>query len=260
MIVAGQAHAQTAVPRAADGRPDLSGMWQALTTANWNVEIHDAMPGPPELGAIGSVPPGSGIVEGGEIPYLPEARARQQENFANRWQEDPELKCYLPGVPRANYLPQPLQIFQSPQDILFAYQFAGAARVINMSRQVEDALDSWMGVSNGRWEDDTLVVDVTGFNGQTWLDRAGNHHGFRLRVEERYTLIDANTIQYQATLEDPDTYTRPWSMRFNLHRVRDAGASLMEFRCVEFTEELLYGEYRKQVSEDSAEQLPGEDD
>lgn len=233
------------LPRNADGKPNLSGIWQALTTANWNIEVHDAMQGPPELGAIGSVPPGLGIVQGGEIPYLPEARAKQQENFAVRWQEDPEIKCYMPGVPRANYLPQPFQIFHSPNDLLISYQFAKAMRIVNMSQHRDAAIDSWMGTSNGRWSGDTLIVDVAGLNGQQWLDRAGNHHSYQLQVEEHYTMLDANTMRYEATLTDPATYSRPWMMQFHLHRVLDEPAGLMEFHCVEFTEEFLYGEYRK---------------
>ena len=146
-------------------------------------------------------------------------------------------------------MPRPFQIFHAPQDILFTYQYAGAMRVVNMAMHRESAIDAWMGTSNGEWDGDTLVINVNGFTGQQWLDRAGNHHSYQLQVEERFTPLDANTIHYQATLTDPDTYTRPWSMQFHLHRVRDANAAVMEFRCVEFTEEFLYGEFRKPGSQ-----------
>jgi hypothetical protein len=235
------------IPRLADGTPNFSGVWQSLTQANWNIEPHGASSGPPEYGALLSTPPGRGIVEGGEIPYLPAARAQQEQNYANRWTDDPELRCYLPGVPRANYMPYPLQIFQSEEHMLIAYQFAGAARIINLDEHQESAIDSWMGVSNAHFEDDTLVIEVSGFNGQAWLDRAGNHSSYALQVEERYTFAGPDAIDYEATLTDPQTYSRPWTVAFRLYRVADPDAHLMEFKCVPFTEQLLYGEYYKQA-------------
>ena len=247
------AHAQTqdsaAIQRLADGRPNLSGVWQALTTANWNIEPHGASAGPPEHGALLAAPPGRGIVEGDEIPYRPEALARKQRNHEQRWSEDPEVKCFMPGVPRANYMPYPFQIFHSEGHMLFAYQFAGAARIINLVEHDESAIDSWMGVSNGRWEGDTLVVEVSGFNGLAWLDRAGNHASNALRVVERYTFAGADAIDYEATLEDSQTFTRPWRMSFRLLRRPDSEGHVMEFKCVEFTEELLYGEFYKKPAQ-----------
>lgn len=239
-----------ALPRTAEGKPDLSGIWQAANSAaNWNIETHAAAAGPPALGALGAIPPGVGIVEGGEIPYLPAAAEKKAQNFENRWQEDPEAKCYQPGVPRANYMPQPFQIFQSSYGkILIAYQYANAMRIIHMDEANEAPLDSWMGWSNGRWEGDTLVVDVTGFNGQAWLDRAGNHHGAALHVVERYTLSTPDIIDYEATLEDPETFSRPWKIAFKLVRNPEPTARLIEFNCVEFTEELLYGHLRKKTA------------
>jgi hypothetical protein len=236
------------IPRLADGKPDFSGVWQALTTANWDIEPHGASAGPPEFGALLATPPGRGIVEGGEIPYLPEARAQQERNHASRWTDDPELKCFMPGVPRANYMPFPLQIFHSDGHMLFAYQFAGAARIINLDEHRESAIDSWMGVSNASWDGDTLVVDVAGFNGQAWLDRAGNHASYALRVQERYTFAGPDAIDYEATLEDPQTFSRPWNIAFRLYRRKD-DSHIMEFKCVPFTEELLYGEFYKQPAE-----------
>jgi len=246
-----QAQAQGArdIPRLSDGKPDFSGVWQAMTTANWNILTHGASAGPPQFGALLATPPGRGIVEGDEIPYLPEAAAQQRRNYEARWTDDPEAKCFMPGLPRANYMPYPLQIFHSEGHMLFAYQFAGTARIINLDDHQPSAIDSWMGVSNAHWEGDTLVVDVSGFNGQAWFDRAGNHASYRLHVVERYTLDGPDAIDYEATIEDPLTFSRPWTLSFRLYRHADPAAHLMEFKCVPFTEELLYGEYYKRPAE-----------
>jgi hypothetical protein len=233
------------IPRLPNGKPNLSGVWQALTTANWNVLTHGASAGPPEYGALLATPPGYGIVDGDEIPYLPAAAEQQRRNYENRFKDDPELKCFLPGVPRATYMPYPFQIFQSTDTILIAYQYAGGARTINMKAPTESAVDGWMGWSNGRWEGDTLVVDVTGFTDQTWFDRAGNHHSNALHVVERYTPAGPNNLMYEATMEDPKTFSRPWKIRMPLYRHVDENARMMEFKCVEFTEELLYGDVTK---------------
>ncbi len=237
------------VPRLANGKPNLSGVWQAFTTANWNLLTHGASAGPPEYGALLATPPGYGIVDGDEIPYLPTAAEQQRRNYENRFKDDPEVKCFMPGVPRASYMPYPLQIFHSDVDLLFAYQFAGAARIVNLGAPQPSAIDSWMGISNARWDGDTLVVDVSGFNGQAWLDRAGNHASAALKVVERYTLAGPDAIDYEATLEDPQTFSRPWTIRFRLARHPDKQAHLMEFKCVPFTEELLYGDLYKRTSQ-----------
>jgi hypothetical protein len=237
-------------PRTADGKPDLSGIWQALGTAHWNLLDH--APGPAtqaEAGAIGAIPGGVGVVQGNEIPYLPAAAEQQKKNFANRLAEDPEGKCYLPGVPRANYLPFPFQIVQTPKDVFIAYEFANADRLINMGEPSEAPLPTWMGWSNGRWDGDTLVVDVTGLNGMAWLDRAGNYASDAAHVVERYTLIDEDHMRYEATIEDPTVFSRAWTISLPLYRRVDANAQLVEFRCVEFVEEKLYGQYRKVQSE-----------
>jgi hypothetical protein len=241
--------AQSDIPRLSDGKPDFSGVWQSLTTANWDILTHGASAGPTEYGALLAAPPGRSIVDGDEIPYLPEAAVQKARNFENRWTQDPEVKCYMPGVPRANYMPYPFQIFHSEEHMLFAYQFAGAARIINLSNHRASPIDSWMGWSNSDWDGDTLVVDVTGFNGLAWLDRAGNHASYALHVVERYTFAGPDVIDYEATIEDPQTFSRPWTMSFRLYRHGDRDAHLMEFKCVEFTEEMLYGELYRQVEE-----------
>jgi len=234
--------------RMPDGRPDLNGIWAASNTANWNLETHAAKQGPvAALGAAFSVPGGLGVVEGGEIPYLPEALAQRDANAASWMANDPEVKCYLPGVPRATYMPYPFQIVQStePNDILVTYEFASASRIVHMRIHEEYPVESWMGWSNGRWEGDTLVVDVTGSNGQTWFDRAGNYHSDALHVVERYTPKGRDVIQYEATIEDPKVFSRPWKISMPLYRRLEPNAQLVEYTCVEFAEELMYDHLSK---------------
>jgi hypothetical protein len=247
-------------PRTPDGKPNLNGIWQALNTANWDLLEHAAgpalatvagpagpIPAPPVLafGAVGAVPGGTGVVEGGEIPYQAWAAAKKKENADHWLTADPEVKCYLPGVPRITYMPFPFQIVQSPKGILMTYEFAGAARIINMGKPTKAEIDSWMGWSNGHWEGDTLVVDVSGLNDRTWFDRAGDFHSEALHVVERYTPRSADTILYEATIEDPKVFTRPWKISMPLYRHVENNARLVEFNCVQFVEELMYGQFRK---------------
>ena len=242
------------VARTEDGKPNLNGIWQAFTTANWDIEAHHAEAGPhPEImGAWGAQPGGLGIVEGGSIPYKPEALAKKQENFKNRMvvkvtndprrfdTGDPELQCYRPGVPRANYMPFPFQIFQNREQILMVYEYKGAIRPIYVDPHMEAPVDSWMGWSNGRWEGDTLVVDVTAFNGHTWFDRAGNFASETLHVIERWTPKGPNHLMYEATIEDPNVFTRPWKVSFPVYRRLEPSVQLVEFNCVPFVEEMMY--------------------
>ena len=236
-------------PRTPDNQPNLNGIWQTLNTASWDIEPHNAGPSViRELGAIAATPGGLGVVEGGEIPYRPEALAKKKENYANRLKLDPVIKCYLPGVPRATYMPFPFQIIQSPQHIMILHEFAGAVRTIYMDNHMEAPADSWMGWSNGHWEGETLVVDTKGFNGQTWLDRAGNFHSDSLHVIERFTARSPETLMYEVTLEDPKVFTRPWKISMPLYRRVEKNAQLLEFRCVEFVEDLIYGHLSRQPS------------
>ena len=260
-VAAVSADAQTTdIPRTQDGKPDMNGIWQALGNAHWDIEPHAAraalqmQPGPvvpvpakPVLafGAVGSVPSGVGVVVGGEIPYLPEARAKQIENQENWSERDPEIKCYLPGVPRATYMPFPFQIFQSSSHFFITYEYAGALRNIYMENPGPAQVDSWMGQSVGHWEGDTFVAEGTGFNDQTWFDRAGNHHSASMTVVERYTMTSPDHILYEATIEDPETFTRPWMIRMPLYRHVNEDARIGQFKCVEFVEELMYGQLRK---------------
>jgi hypothetical protein len=234
-------------PRTVDGKPDLSGIWQALNEANWDIEAHAAAPSAVvALGAAGAIPPGPGIVDGGPLPYQPAALEQKKKNFENRLTLDPEIKCYLPGVPRANYMPYPFQVVQTPKYIMMVYTFARAVRTIYMDDHKEAPADSWMGWSNGRWEGETLVIDTTGFNGQAWLDRAGNFHSEALHVVERFTAAAPDRLLYEATIEDPKVFTRPWKISMFLYRRLERNAQIMDFRCVEFAEELMYGHLRKQ--------------
>jgi hypothetical protein len=236
------------VARAADGKPNLNGIWQAIGTAHWDLQDHQARSGPVlELGAVGALPAGLGIVEGNEIPYQPWAAAKKKENFDNWVTRDPEVKCYMPGVPRATYMPFPFQIVQTADNVVMAYEYASASRVIKIGKADPAPVDTWMGVSAGRWEGDTLVVDVTSFNDQTWFDRAGNFHSEALHVVERYTPVSPGVLDYQATIEDPKVFTRPWKIRMPLYRRQDTNAQLLEFKCVEFVEEMMYGPLRKKT-------------
>ena len=242
-------------------KPDFNGIWQALSPANYDVERHMARPslmlrqGPHgplpavallKLGAVGSVPGSLGIIaDGGAIPYKPEAQKKREENRANWLERDPEIRCYMPGVPRANYMPFPFQILQNPNQFFITYEYAGAFRDVYFKNPGPAETDSWMGQSVGRWEGDTLVVDVTGQNDQTWFDRSGTHHSNQLHVVERYTLTSPNHIQYEATIEDPEVFNKPWKIALPLYRRMEADARLMDFKCVEFVEELIFGEYRR---------------
>ena len=282
-VVGGQAQAQTApvkakpvaakaagkgamaayhAPRGPDGKhPDLNGVWQVMNTANYNIEPHASSaalqmrPGPVvpvpakdvlALGAVGSVPAGFSVVEGGEIPYKPEAKKQRDANKADWIHKDPEIKCYLPGVPRANYMALPFQIFQSESATLIAYEYAGAVRNLQFKDPGPAPVDSWMGQSVAHWEGDTLVVVVTGMLDSTWFDRAGNFHTGDMKVTERWTPTGPGVMRYEATIEDPAIFTRPWKMSMNLYKHVGEDARLQQFKCVEFVEELMYGHLRKE--------------
>lgn len=248
-------------PRTADGHPDLNGIWQSFTSANWDLEAHSAASGPhPELmGAWGAQPGGQSIVEGGTIPYTPEGLARKKTHFATRTTVsvpgdevdpplgDPELKCWMPGVPRMMYMPYPVQIVQTPTAILMTHEFNGSSRIVRMNWPEESPVDNTfvMGWSRGRWEGDTLVIDVTGLNDKNWLDRAGNFVTDTTHVVERLTAASPYHIAYEATIEDPKAFARPWKISFPLYRRMERDVQLMEFKCQPFVEELLYGRFTK---------------
>ena len=246
--------------------PNFSGIWQANNEAHWDLQAHAArpamvtqpgvypyayarVPAAPvlALGAAGGVPGSIGVVQGDkQIPYLPEALAIKNENVEHWIDRDPELKCYLPGIPRAMYMPYPFEITQSTNKIHMSYEFANAARTIHLDEVEPPPTDLWMGHSVGRWEGDTLVVDVTDFNDKTWFDRAGNHHSDGLKVVERFTLMTPDVIRYDVTIEDPATFTRSWQISMPLYRRMEPNMQLIEYRCTEFVEEFLYGNIRRE--------------
>ena len=213
--VAGQAPASRppyTPPKTFRGQPDLQGVWQAQNTAAWNIEDHS--------GATG-IPAGKSVVEGGPLPYLPEALVKRNRNFANRKKEDPETKCWLPGVPRITYMPFPFQILQFDRYVVINYEYLNTTRYIYMDGTPSpdpDVIDFFMGSSNGRWEGNSLVVDVTNNNDRTWFDRAGNHHSDAMRLVERYTPIGPDHLQYEVTVTDPKTFSRSWKMSMPLYR------------------------------------------
>jgi hypothetical protein len=234
-------------PARIGGKPNLNGIWQAVNEAHWNLEGHSAeslTEFATKMGAVAAIPAGNSVVVGGTIPYLPEALAKRAENRAGWPASDPEAKCYMPGIPRATYMPYPFQIVQGEGDIiLFSYTFANANRPVFMRDHQRAPVDNWMGRSNGSWDGDTLIIEVNSNIENTWFDRAGNHHSAAMIVTERYTLLDEHVMQYEATVEDPETFSRPWTIRMPLYRRAEADARLLEFNCVKFSEPLLYGEF-----------------
>jgi hypothetical protein len=249
------------LPRVA-GKPDFNGIWEANNTANWDLQNHEARPmvGQPgllpgsvvlaapvvALGTIGWVPGGIGVVEGDEIPYQPWAAARKKENLEHWLDRDPEIKCFQPGVPRAMYMPYPFQIIQGATKIQMVFEFANAQRTVHLNKMEPYPNTLFMGYSVGHWEGDTLVVEVTDFTDATWFDRAGNFHSDALHVTERYTPMTRDAIRYEATMTDPQVFTRPWKISMPLYRRLEPNAQLTDFRCVDMAEETFYGHLRKQ--------------
>jgi hypothetical protein len=218
------------LPRTTDGKPNLSGIWQVMNTAAWDIQDHSAQKG---------IPAGQGVVEGNEIPYQPAAAAKKKENFANRATADLENRCFLPGVPRLTYMPFPFQIFQTPTYTAFVYEYVHAVRHVftNGTPHPRGPIEWWLGDSRGRWEGDTLVVDVVHFTDQTWFDASGNHHSTALKVVERYTRTGPDVMQYEATMTDPQTFSRPWTIRMDLHRNTDQYPTLLEYECHSYFED-----------------------
>ena len=240
--------AAAARPARIAGRPNMNGIYQAINTANWNLEDHSASATAFwQLGAIFAIPAGQTVLvdNNGTIPYTPAGLKKRAENQAGWPKSDPEAKCYMPGLPRAHYMNYPFQIVQGQKDILFVYEYASSNRIVHMSNHTEAPVDSWMGWSNGKWDGDTLVIETEGFNDQSWFDRAGNHHSEALKVTERFSMQGDNVLMYEARMEDPKTYTRPWTIRMPLYRRLEPNVQLLEFKCVEFSEELLYGDLKK---------------
>jgi hypothetical protein len=237
LVAALPARAQYRVPRTPDGLPDLQGIWQVRNTAAaFDVQDH--------AGALG-IPPGRSIVvepAGGKIPYKPEALAKRQANFKNRDADDPLNKCYMPGVPRITYLNFPFQIFETPKYTLIAYEYIHNYRTIfTNGTQHLDGLDWWNGDSRGHWDGDSLVVDLTDFNDQTWFDASGDFHGDKLHVVERYTRTAPDTLQYEATIDDPEVFTQPWKISIPLYRHTEPNFRILEYECQAYADEQTEG-------------------
>ncbi|MBC2665452.1 hypothetical protein H7F51_07955 [Novosphingobium flavum] len=216
---------QQDIPRLPNGHPDFSGIWQTLSEADYDLEPHSGRR---------DAPPSAGVVAGGNLPYRAEALSQRQANFANRAKDDPRLKCWTLGVPRSVYYPAPFQIFERERDITLVHQFGHQVRTINTNgtghpKDIDEPY--WLGDSRGHWEGDTLVVDVTEFNDETWLDRAGNYHSEDLHVVEKWSFVDRDTIRYSATIDDPKVYAKPWNLSVLLNRRRDDNFQLIEDYC-----------------------------
>jgi len=253
--------AAAADPARIAGKPNMNGIWQAMNTANWNLEAHSAerIQSQWQLGALFAIPAGNSVVVGGKIPYLPQALKARDDSRMQWPKSDPETMCYLPGIPRATYMPYPFQIFQGGRDILMVYSYATANRTIHMDgKHEEPTVDSWMGRSEGHWEGNTLVVQTHGFNGRAHLDRAGNYVSPDLKVTERFTLQNPNVIRYEATLEDPKTYSAPWTIRMPLYKHVEENAEILEYKCVPFVEELMYKDLELPGQRIDAAHPPGE--
>ena len=251
----------TRPPPAADAQPNLNGIWQVTNTANWDLLPHSIRPAVAQpgvyanhtvlaapvlaLGAVGLVPPGPGVVVGDEIPYTPAALLQKQENAEHWLDRDPEVRCYMPGIPRAMYMPYPFQITQGTNKIQMVFAYANASRTIFLDEAPRPPADTWMGYSVGHWEGNTLVVDVSRFNDRTWLSRSGDFHSDALHVVERFTPITPDALRYEVTIEDPNVFTRPWTMRMVLYRQLEDNAALLDYGCVEWVEETFLGHLRK---------------
>lgn len=258
MKTSGQANRSAMTP---DGKPNFNGIWQVTSTANWDLLAHGMRPAVAQsgvyadvpvlaapvlaLGSVGGVPPGPGVVEGNEIPYKPEAAAKKKKNGETWLDNDPEVRCYLPGVPRGMYMPYPFQITQSTNKIQMTFEFANASRTIHLDEVTGPPADTWMGFSQGRWDGNTLVVNSSDFNDRTWLSRAGDFHSDAMKLVERFTPITPDAFRYEVTVEDPNVFTRPWKMSMVLYRQLEDNAQLMDYRCVEMVEETFLGYLRK---------------
>jgi hypothetical protein len=230
-----------ALSRTPDGRPNLQGIWQVLNTAAWDIQDHQARLG---------VPAGQGVVDGNEIPYTPAALAKRRANLETRATADPETKGYLPGVPRIMYMPFPFQVFQTAGEIVMVFEYDRGVRNIytNGTPHPRGPLNWWMGDSRGRWDGDTLVVDVVYFTDQTWFDRAGNFHSEDLHLVERYTPAGPDHINYEVTINDPNVFTKPWTMRMVLYRRKEPNLRLLEYDPGRFMDEAQAEQDRRKVN------------
>ena len=238
------------IPRTPEGRPDLQGIWQVRSRAAYDLEDHPAR---------FNMPSGRSVVDTGTIPYQAWAVDKRKANFEQRATTDPLAQCFLPGVPRIMYMEYPFQIFQMRDSVAMTFEWQQVFRLIYTNgTHASTPLPFWMGDSRGRWDGDTLVVDVTNHNDRTWFDMAGNFHSDALHVTERYTMLDSDTIRYQATIEDRKVFTRPWTITLPIERRKDMGR-VLEYQCRAEMEEAR-GEFKPEprtwYSKDAAPVTP----
>jgi hypothetical protein len=238
---------RTAGPATLGGHPNLNGVWQVLEVADWDPRPHDAGQAPAAgdvLGALEAVPPSLGVLVGDtDIPYKADAKGQYEKNRMSAPKADPEAACYLPGIPRATYIQHPFQIIQAADgDMLMAYQYAAANRLIKMGKVGIPPIDTWMGTSYGNWEGNTLRVVTLSQNGMTWMDRVGDYLSNNATVTERFTLIDHDHIRYDVTVDDPSVFSKSWKMSMILYRRVESNAQILDFRCVPFADLLVYGD------------------
>jgi hypothetical protein len=227
--------------RTADGQPNLEGIWRAWNLAQYDLEDHGAKPG---------VPAGRGFVvdpPDGKIPYRPEMLDKRKKNYEGTKtfdpvkNTDPLAKCYIPGYPRITYMPWPFQIVQSKETVFFNYEWSHKTRYVPVTnipapKRAEPEELTWSGMPRGKFDGSSLVVTLTNFNPYSWFDMAGNFHSDALKVTERYTLVGPDTLQYEATMEDPKVFTRPWTIRMNLDRQKDT--PLLDYECTAMLDDL----------------------
>jgi hypothetical protein len=208
-------------PRLADGKPDLNGIWNGPKEVNADIQAAKVN------GKSVIVDPANG-----KLPYLPAALARQKENNQNRAKADPVGKCYMPGLPRLMYMPDPYQIVEVPGFVAILSEFMHNVRNIPVdgSKHLEN-IDLWLGDSRGSWDGDTFVVDTVDFNNQTWFDSAGNYHSDQLHTVERFTRTGPTTITYEATMTDPKVFSAPWKISLPLTLDTRKDAQILENEC-----------------------------
>jgi len=226
-----------AVPRASDGKPDLSGVWQGGSTRKGSWEEANTGLGVGGTGtdpkAAANVSPSAPQTGRDPAPYQDWAAKKVMESYNKRGIDDPAAFCLPPGLPRLTILGLfPIQIVQTPKQIIMLYEYMNVFRIIPIGlKHPEDMVPTYLGDSVAHWEGDTLVVDITGFNDKTWLTATGTFHSTALHMTERYTRVSKDQINYETTMEDPKVLTRPWVVKSTM-MLRE-GTRVQEYVCAE---------------------------
>jgi hypothetical protein len=227
--------AGTTVPRAADGKPDLTGVWQGASSRRGSWDEANSGLGVGGTGKDPNAPASLGSQQAVTVPapYQPWAAAKVLESYNNRGIDDPAALCLPPGIPRLVLVGLfPIEIVQTPRTIVFLYEYMNVFRTIPLGgAHPPDLAPSYMGDSVGHWEGGTLVVDVVGFNDKTWLTGTGTFHSEALHLTERYTRVDKDQINYDATIDDPKVLTQPWTIHTTM-MLRE-GTRVQEYVCAE---------------------------